>query len=175
MEFLQKGQGDRLVELFLEPTCPFSAKAYGKIDDLLDASDGTLTVRLWLHSQPWHLVSPVVCRCVVAAWVEHGQQAAWTVLTAVFDHQKHYAFRDHATGPNRAASIDDLIARLERHTGLELAQAFDRPELADTIKAHTKYARQNGIHASPSVLVDGFLRDDIESGDSVAEWLRKIW
>ena len=29
------GHGPRVFEMFLEPTCPFSAKAFGKLDDLL--------------------------------------------------------------------------------------------------------------------------------------------
>jgi hypothetical protein len=29
------GHGPRVLELFLEPTCPFSVKAFGKLDDLL--------------------------------------------------------------------------------------------------------------------------------------------
>jgi hypothetical protein len=30
------GHGPRIFEVFLEPTCPFSVKAFGKLDDLLD-------------------------------------------------------------------------------------------------------------------------------------------
>jgi hypothetical protein len=30
------GHGPRIFEVFLESTCPFSVKAFGKLDDLLD-------------------------------------------------------------------------------------------------------------------------------------------
>ena len=30
------GHGPRIFEVFLEPTCPFSVKAFSKLDDLLD-------------------------------------------------------------------------------------------------------------------------------------------
>ena len=30
------GHGPRIFEMFLEPTCPFSVKAFGKLDDLLE-------------------------------------------------------------------------------------------------------------------------------------------
>ena len=30
------GHGPRIFEVFLEPTCPFSIKVFGKLDDLLD-------------------------------------------------------------------------------------------------------------------------------------------
>ena len=34
------GRGPRILEMFLEPTCPFSAKAFGKIDDLIALLEG---------------------------------------------------------------------------------------------------------------------------------------
>jgi len=42
--------------VFLEPTCPFSVKAFGKLDDLLDqVGEDRITVKLHLQSQPWHM------------------------------------------------------------------------------------------------------------------------
>jgi hypothetical protein len=39
------GHGPRLFEMFLEPTCPFSVRAFGKLDDLLkQAGDDRITV-----------------------------------------------------------------------------------------------------------------------------------
>ena len=32
------GHGERILEMFLEPTCPYSAKAFGKIDELVSES-----------------------------------------------------------------------------------------------------------------------------------------
>ena len=39
------GHGPRIFEMFLEPTCPFSVKAFGKLDDLLDqAGEERITI-----------------------------------------------------------------------------------------------------------------------------------
>jgi len=39
------GNGPRVLEMFLEPTCPFSVKALGKLDDLLgEAGEDRITV-----------------------------------------------------------------------------------------------------------------------------------
>jgi hypothetical protein len=39
--------------MFLEPTCPFSVKAFGKFDDLLaQAGEDRITIKLRLQSQP---------------------------------------------------------------------------------------------------------------------------
>jgi len=41
------GHGPRIFEVFLEPTCPFSVKALGKLEDLLDqAGEDRITVKL---------------------------------------------------------------------------------------------------------------------------------
>ena len=67
-EPLSWGHGSKVFEVFLEPTCPFSAKAFGKLDETLQsAGANTITLRIWLHSQPWHLFSGVITRCALAA------------------------------------------------------------------------------------------------------------
>ena len=41
------GHGPRIFEMFLEPTCPFSVKAFGKLDDLLDqAGEEHITIKV---------------------------------------------------------------------------------------------------------------------------------
>ena len=40
------GHGPRVLEMFLEPTCPFSVKAFGKLDDLLgQAGEEQITIK----------------------------------------------------------------------------------------------------------------------------------
>jgi hypothetical protein len=47
------GHGPRVFEVFLEPTCPFSVKAFGNLEDLLDrAGEDRITVKVRLQSQP---------------------------------------------------------------------------------------------------------------------------
>jgi hypothetical protein len=47
------GKGPRVFEVFLESTCPFSAKAFGKLDETLaTAGPDKVTIKLRLHSQP---------------------------------------------------------------------------------------------------------------------------
>lgn len=52
------GSRPRVFEVFLEPTCPFSVKAFGKLDDLLDQTgEDRITIKLGLQSRPWHMYS----------------------------------------------------------------------------------------------------------------------
>ena len=67
-----------------------------------------------------------------------------------------------------------IIARLEEYSGVKLAAAFDIPDLDREIKWHCRYARQNGIHVSPTFMVDGLVQADMGSGDAVADWVKRL-
>jgi len=170
------GHGPVVFEMFLEPTCPFSVKAFNKLQPLLSAAgEDRVTVKLRFQSQPWHLFSGVVTRCALAAsTLPDGRDQAHAVLQAVADHREEFVCENHATGPNRAASPDDMIARIENYSGVALTDAFAIPDLDREIKWHSKYARQNGIHSSPTFMLDGVVQPAMGSGDDVADWVEAI-
>ena len=166
------GHGPTVLEMFLEPTCPFSVKAFGKVDALLDhVGEDHLTVKLRLHSQPWHMYSGVIVRCILAAsTLEGGKTAAKSVMSAVGAHREEFEFDRHCSGPNLETTPNGIIRRIEGYSGVPLAEAFAIPNLDREVKWHCKYARQNGIHVSPTFMVDGLVRPGMSSGDSVADW-----
>src|SRR5262249_20166063 len=81
-EPLTWGRGPRQFEVFLEPTCPYSARAFAKLDETLAAAGSdNVTLKIRLHSQPWHMYSGVIVRCVLAAsTLPTGKEAAKAVL-----------------------------------------------------------------------------------------------
>ena len=170
------GNGDKTLEIFVEPTCPFSARAFAKLDELLARSgEGRLTIKLRLLSQPWHPLSPTVTRAVLAAsTTTGGKTAAKAVLAAVFGHRDAFDLQDHCTGPNLDLSIRDVLVLIERYSGVSVLDAFQVPSLQADLKWHAKYARQNGIHVTPTFMVDGLVAPDFSSGDTVDAWLNKL-
>jgi hypothetical protein len=170
------GHGPRVFELFLEPTCPYSVKAFSKLDDLLaQAGEDRITIKIRLHSQPWHMYSGVIVRCILAAsTLEGGKAAAKSAMTAVAAHREEFEFERHCRGANRDATPNDIIARIEGYSGLKLAEAFAIPDLDREIKWHCKYARQNGIHVSPTFMIDGLVQTDMSSGDGVGDWASRL-
>ena len=170
------GHGSRVFEMFLEPTCPFSVKALDKIDDLLaQAGEDRITVKIRLQSQPWHMYSGVVVRCILAAsTLENGKEAARAVMAAVAAHRREFEFDHHCSGPNLEATPNDIITRVESYSGANLVEAFAIPDLEREIKLHCKYARQNGIHASPTFMIDGLVQADMSSGDAVSDWVKRL-
>lgn len=95
-------------------------------------------------------------------------------MKAVYDHREEFEFERHATGPNRDATPNDLLRRIEGYTGLRLMEAFDEPLLDKSTRWDARYARQNGIHVSPSFMIDGIFQADMSSGDEVSVWAKKL-
>jgi protein-disulfide isomerase len=170
------GHGPHVFEMFLEPTCPYSVKAFGKLDETLAlAGEDRVTIKIRLQSQPWHMYSGVIVRCILAAsTLPAGKAAAKAVMAAVAAHREEFEFAHHCGGANMDASPNDIIARIEGYSGVKVADAFAIPNLDREVKWHCKYARQNGIHVSPTFMVDGLVRADISSGDAVSAWVSHL-
>ena len=170
------GHGPRTFDVFLEPTCPFSVRAFNKLDELLDeVGADNVTIKIRLQSQPWHLFSGVIVRCILAAsTLPHGREQAHRVLKAVADHREEFEFTDHCSGPNMETTPQQIIQRIERYSQVLLSTAFARPELQAEIKWHCKYARQNGIHVSPTFMVNGLVQPDLGSSDDISVWAARI-
>jgi protein-disulfide isomerase len=53
---IELGHGKTELEVFLEPTCPFSKRTFEKFEPLLEAAGADrLSIRVRFLSQPWHL------------------------------------------------------------------------------------------------------------------------
>lgn len=173
---LNWGHGQQVFEVFLEPTCPYSVRAFNKLHALLEkVGEDKITVKIRLQSQPWHMFSGVIVRCILAAsTLPDGKMAAHKVMKAVADNREEFEFTDHCSGPNMGTTPEQIIERIERYSGVQLSQAFARPELQTQIKWHSKYARQNGIHVSPTFMVNGLVQADLGSGDDISVWAERL-
>jgi hypothetical protein len=121
------------------------------------------------------MYSGVIVRCILAAsTLPGGKAAAKAVMAAVAAHREEFEFERHCRGANLDATPHDIIARIEGYSGVKLAEAFAIPDLDREIKWHCKYARQNGIHVSPTFMIDGMVHPGIGSGDAVADWASRL-
>jgi predicted DsbA family dithiol-disulfide isomerase len=170
------GNGPRRFEVFLEPTCPYSVRTFNKLDQLLaEAGEDRITIAIRLQSQPWHLYSGVIVRCILAAsTLPGGKESARKVMAAVAAHREEFEFTHHAGGPNMDVTPKQIIERLEAYSGVALQEAFALRTLDREIKWHCRYARQNGIHVSPTFMIDGLIQPDMSSGDEVSAWVSRL-
>src|SRR5204863_8564198 len=92
------------------------------------AGEDRITIKLRLQSQPWHMYSGMIVRCILAAsTLERGKEAAKSVLAAVAAHREEFEFERHCRGPNLDATPNDIIRRIERYSGMKLAETFAIP------------------------------------------------
>ena len=95
-------------------------------------------------------------------------------MAAVAAHREEFEFDRHCSGPNLDATPNDIIRRIERYSGVKLAEAFAIPDLDHEVKWHCRYARQNGIHVSPTFMIDGLVEPGMSSGDLVSDWVSRL-
>jgi len=169
---IELGHGKIELEVFLEPTCPFSKRAFFKLQPLLSAvGEKNVTIKIRFLSQPWHLFSGVVTRCILAATATAGgREAGLTVMSAVYDHREDFESDDHCTGPHMELSPAQIVTRMSDLSGIDLSEAFKLKSVDQALRWHTRYCRQNGVHTSPSFAINGLVNDAISSGQSIEEW-----
>ena len=106
---LTVGHGPTELEAFLEPTCPYSKRAFEKFPTLVEAAGADrLTIRIRFLSQPWHLYSGVVTRAILASAAAAGAETAIAVMAGIYQDREAFEFDGHDTilgtpGPNDRA------------------------------------------------------------------------
>ena len=95
-------------------------------------------------------------------------------MSAVFTNRESFEFTNHCQGPNMQQTPEGILARIKDLSGVAVAEAFTIPDLDREVKWHCKYARQNGIHMSPTFMIDGLIHPTFGSGDSVDEWTKRF-
>lgn len=169
---LDLGHGPTELEVFLEPTCPYSKRAFGKLPALLDAvGEDALTIRIRFVSQPWHLFSGIVTRAILAASAtEGGRDTALKVMAGVYENRDDFEFAHHHSGPNMDRTPNNILADISALAGVDLADAWKFDTVDRALRWHTRYSRQNGIHVSPSFAVNRIVEPSMGSGQSIEEW-----
>lgn len=170
------GHGPAELEAFLEPTCPFSKRAFAKFPALLTAvGEDRLTIRIRFLSQPWHLFSAVVTRCVLAACAtEGGKAAGLKAMEAIYANRESFVCENHCAGPNMNRSPADIVAHVSELSGIDIAEAFRLDSVGRMVRWHVRYCRQNGVHSSPSFAIDRIVEPGMSSGQTVEEWVELL-
>ena len=170
------GHGPAELEAFLEPTCPFSKRAFAKFPALVEAVGADkLTIRIRFLSQPWHLFSAVVTRAVLAACATRdGAAAGIRAMEAIYASRESFVCDNHSSGPNMNRSPAEVVAHIAELSGIDLAHAFTLDSVGRMVKWHARYCRQMGVHSSPSFAIERMLEPAMSSGQPVEEWAEML-
>ncbi|MCB1500967.1 MAG: thioredoxin [Bauldia sp.] len=169
---LALGHGPVELELFLEPTCPYSKRAFEKCEALIEAAGAErLTVQIRLLSQPWHLYSGVVTRAILAAAAAGGAETAIQVMAGIYADREDYEFDHHCRGANMERTPGDILRAISALAGRDLTDAFCWHSVDRAFRWNVRYGRQMGVHSSPSFAIDRIVEPQMSSGQPVDEWL----
>ena len=173
---LDFGHGPVELEAFLEPPCPYSKRAFGKFEALLAAvGEENLTIRVRLHSQPWHLFSGIVTRAVLAASATpDGRNRALRTMAGIYDRREDFEFDGHHSGANMNRTPTDILNDISAIAGIDLSEAWKYDSVGKALRWHTRYARQMGIHVSPTFAINRIVEPSMGSGESVEEWAARL-
>ena len=125
----------RVFEPVLEPTCPFSVRDSGKPEDLFEGRRGPhYRPKVRLQSQPWHIYSGVIARCILAAaTLEGGKTAAKSVMAAV---AARIARNSNLTTIAAGRTLMSRPTTLSDGSSAIAREAFAIPDLDREIKRH---------------------------------------
>lgn len=122
-------------------------------------------------AQPWHTQSAVLHRALAAVFLAKPE-TAWAYLDALYANAD--LFTDQNTDSLSADQVLEKAAMLaEKVTGIAhdgFLKLCKSPEVVNELKAHARYARQNSIHVTPSLLFNGVRVVDFSSSWSLEDW-----
>lgn len=180
------------VELYLDYACPFSGKLYKKwFTEIYPAVEskynGKIKIVFKNYVQPWHPTSTLLHEAgIVVARFEPEQFLKFSY--DLFDHIEEFYDSETFEETRNETYLkiyNNVIAKgsysisKEDFLGALNIKKSEKPSnggnaATDDLKYFTKVGRQNGIHVTPTVVINGFKDSSIESSTSVEEILKKF-
>ncbi|KAH6914728.1 hypothetical protein BKA70DRAFT_1094571 [Coprinopsis sp. MPI-PUGE-AT-0042] len=174
------------LDIFLDYVCPFSAKMVKAIDTILKPLfeqggqyAGKVKVIFRPQVQPWHATSTLTHESGLAV-LRASPDNFWAYSLLLFKNQEEYF--DIPASNLSPVQIRDKLATLASEVipanavdeVRELLKLKGTPNggvaVSDDLKYTIKFSRQNSIHVSPTVLLDGLVAGEISSGWGESDW-----
>jgi len=168
-----------IVEVFLDLLCPFSKKAYLRLKEVVDHYKSQVQVRIINFVQPWHPQAYYLSIVGASAYIASnkaspgsGDGQLFKYFDVAYDHIEDYSDAKVAQKTaeqllNEAATLAAGVTGLTKETILQVVK--EDPTVI-YMKIHQKYARQNGIHVTPTFLINGLNEASISSGWTLEQW-----
>lgn len=176
-----------VLEIYIDFVCPFSAKQVkGVREHLVPLIEGQLkndlAVILRCTPQPWH-ASSTFTHEVFLAIVKADPSKAWPFAYALMEKQVDFFDMNvaeetpNATRARLAKLAKDSVGVDEKKVLGYISLLGTSPnsgtKVTDDLKLQVKLGRQNGIHVTPTCVLNGLVDSAISSSYGAAEW--KKW
>ncbi|BEI96278.1 hypothetical protein CcaverHIS631_0112270 [Cutaneotrichosporon cavernicola] len=196
LSFLRTGTGGQTLEVYLEPLCPFSYKMARSLEDNVlphvkegGKYHGKVELIIRVYAQPFHYFSAFPCEAILVFCNEHPD-LFWEYFMASFAIQDNWfnkMVKDKTPLQCQQAYVDVALDVLEKHGRLpagprskaagammDKLQVQDKMNGGSTMFTEIKYltreGRQNGIHFTPTVLLNGLEDGSVSSSFGKDDW-----
>lgn len=182
---LRYGTGQNTIELFLDIVCPFSAKQFKTLyDEVFSSIPSNVSFIFRCQVQPWHPASTLTHESVIAVALLSPDKT-WEYTRKLYEESDKF-YDSHTINEPRSATYYRL-SKIASSVGINESKFLDLVSIAgskspdetgknggnqvtDLLKMHIKYGRQNGIHVSPTVVVNGLVDGSISSSFTKNDW-----
>lgn len=186
-----------VVNLYLDYNCPFSAKIFLKIEEVIPKLQNENPSQFQFVFvnviQPWHPSSVLLHEYALAVAQllretvpERSNELFWKVSGTLFKNkEKFYDSSTTNIGRNdlyisiNDTVFDDLDLPFEKSKVLKKLTVTEEKDISKAtnkgndatvdVRYFTRYLRGVGVHVTPTVSVDGIVNDSISSGSAVTE------
>lgn len=173
----------------MRQVCRFSAKIYKAlrteiIPALNEKYPGKFQFIFRHQIQPWHPSSTLVHEAGIAVSLI-APEKFWEFSDALFDVSTEY-YDEAVYNESRIQTYKRLAELAEKSVGVKQDEFLKLVEVppsevprngGNALQADVKYfvkqSRQNGIHVSPTVVVNGVIDNSIQSSSTLEFWLEK--
>eukprot|EP00603_Paraphysomonas_imperforata_P000002 CAMPEP_0114430026 /NCGR_PEP_ID=MMETSP0103-20121206/9813_1 /TAXON_ID=37642 ORGANISM="Paraphysomonas imperforata, Strain PA2" /NCGR_SAMPLE_ID=MMETSP0103 /ASSEMBLY_ACC=CAM_ASM_000201 /LENGTH=203 /DNA_ID=CAMNT_0001599429 /DNA_START=37 /DNA_END=648 /DNA_ORIENTATION=- len=181
--FLGSRTAQTVIDVFVDPCCPFSKKIFLRLVEVHDWAEATASgkfcVRVLFYPQPWHPQSVMLVEAAVA--VQHLNEAMtvpfmvklFETVTDFYDastynKSRQQIYEELSEIAKDFVSKDEFLERLQfqvvegmKNTGNLCTQ---------DIKWLVKYGRSCGVHVTPTCFLNSIEAGQISSGWELSEW-----
>ncbi|WOO77885.1 uncharacterized protein LOC62_01G001440 [Vanrija pseudolonga] len=196
LAFLRTGTGGQSLEVFIDPLCPPSRNitrslAANVVPHITKGGkyEGKLQLITRIYPQPFHYLSAYPSEALLVFGQEHPD-LFWDYLLATYDIQENFFNRlvlDKTPREVTAAYVDVAVQVIQKagKLGAESVEVA-KEALTSKLAVHEKNnggssafldfkflireGRQNGIHVTPTALLNGLEDPAVSSGWGKAEW-----
>jgi len=175
------------LEFWYDIVCPFSKKSYKTTYEVLTpwVTDGPLKdkvkIILRLQPQPWHASSMVTHEAVLAV-ARVAPEHLLRYLKELYDVSEQYYDipASNSTPVQLRGKLVDVGSQILSSEQISKAKDLlvlrSTPNggnaVTDDLKYFIKLGRQNSIHASPTVIWDGLVANEVSSSWGETEWTK---
>uniref|UniRef100_A0A061S123 Thioredoxin-like protein n=1 Tax=Tetraselmis sp. GSL018 TaxID=582737 RepID=A0A061S123_9CHLO len=169
---------------FLDYTCPFCTKQYKTLREVVypKYANRSFSLTVYQMPQPWHPQSTICHEAALAVGKIGGSEAFYKFSDQLFEKAQDN-FYDAQTFDMTRNQIVDKLAALAAESGAASAEEVKAmismvansdkknagTQVTQDIKYYVKFARQNGIHVSPTCTLNGLVFDSSSSWQ-IEDW-----